>query len=713
MNRKIPMQKAFALLFMCAALFSFAACSQAADGAQCSSVSFTIDSALASKLNGSQIQPVKAQGLDSAVLRRDQYYRAAIQASRPFTDDEAAGLFMEIALQGGVSQSKTIPVLEGETARFDNVPTGVSVWAEASVYKKEAGKKIVCYSGKSSSIVVHDGKNALDLALKAGPGAPDLKTRLFVSASGDDSNAGTYLKPLKTIQAAVNKMDDASKGWTIVVDGTLSGAQTIKAPSGGTIAAASITLLGSGKDAVLDGGFTESAKGRVLAIQTPASVPVTIKSLKITGGYASAHGGAISAGTDNGSIATKIILSDGVEIYSCQASCGGGIYVQKNAEVQMKGNCSIKNCKAYGNSGGAVYVAGGTFVASDNASIDSCQSGSNGGGIAISTGSACLEGSASITGCSAISADSLGGRGGGVYVSNSSLMSGDGLFTMKGSSVISGCSVGTGSSDNGGAVYVNKTISTGTSSVVLGEATFDMQGGTIKGGSATKGSGVYVTGAARLKMGGTARVLDDCDIFLGELSGQSAKITVTSAFASYPVATITPYSYEENRIILALEDGVDSALCSEFAKFKVTTQTDSLLPAPQKWMVDAGGLLQMYVAPTAGVTITVNTGASDIGVAINAYNAEKPQGSFDGSTPIVVQSHMSEIVFAAQEGFASYVWKIDNQVVEPETLVVPFQLNLDHINSSEFWPAGVYDIELEAFDADGNAYSFSAQVKVE
>ena len=137
----------------------------------------------------------------------------------------------------------------------------------------------------------------------------------------------------------------------------------------------------------------------------------------------------------------------------------------------------------------------------------------------------------------------------------------------------------------------------------------------------------------------------------------------------------------------------------------------SPIDPPQKWIINTGGKLQKYIAST-GTTITMNTGAGDIGVQLALDN--KPQ-IYNG-TPIDATGS-SSVTFVADSGFKTYTWKLDNHVVNPATdpveLLVPNQLDLIDLGDTTKWPTGVYEIELEAVVQDGTPYSFSAQVTVQ
>ena len=59
----------------------------------------------------------------------------------------------------------------------------------------------------------------------------------------------------------------------------------------------------------------------------------------------------------------------------------------------------------------------------------------------------------------------------------------------------------------------------------------------------------------------------------------------------------------------------------------------------------------------------------------------------------------------ATTGYSSYTWKLDG---EEETVPTGNILSLD----TSAWKAGVYDIYLEAKDAAGKYYSYTAQISL-
>ena len=540
-------------------------------------------------------------------------------------------------------------------------------------------------------------------------GCWDLGGNIYVAKDGtDDTGRGTAGKPLASIAAAVSVMDDTTKDYTIFVDGELSGAQSIGVSNGSSAAvgAKSITLTGkngSDKDVLkgtwdgaLDSGSLEPSnvpdeKYTVLSIAT--SKPVTIRNLKITGGYSSSNGGGIAI-QEGGSV----IIDEGTVISgNYAAENGGGIYAvsdSKETSLEIKADTLISNNKA--NKGGAIYtdaiqeanmtltMSGGEI--SGNTAI--WTGGGLGGGVYVDFYTKFTMSDGVISGNVALEnrTDSMisdyGGKGGGVYVKGTMFMYGDAVigdstkkeaaksdsysnianlgggvyvatagsdggkmymgysdaetpetlsggiffnytkesdsesvypsgtgggvnvqYTSNGSSnnatlaIASGKIAYNASEKNGGGVYLQTNSNTGW-------ARLSMTGGTIFGnkcgsGEWDYGSGVYVASnapySADFQMGGSALVSSDNDVWLdprystltilGELTGEA------------PVATITPYVYNETKTLLALAAGVTStSLGAECTKFAVTPSVDTTTETTDNYVISSSGNLVKYDA---------------------------------------------------------------------------------------------------------------------
>ena len=124
-------------------------------------------------------------------------------------------------------------------------------------------------------------------------------------------------------------------------------------------------------------------------------------------------------------------------------SGGAGVYVNPSGTLIMEGSSVITDCSA-ANSGGGVYVGGGTFEMHGTSAITGC-SANEGGGVYVSSGTFKMHGSSAIAECSAKNS------GGGVHVK-------DGTFKMSGSAVVTPKADTPGKHENDVYLESEKTI---------------------------------------------------------------------------------------------------------------------------------------------------------------------------------------------------------------------------------------------------------------
>lgn len=198
-----------------------------------------------------------------------------------------------------------------------------------------------------------------------------LDSPIYVKAGGSSTATGTKTNPFDTIEHACSLLSDSNCHYTILVDGELNGGQTL--PSSGS-AAASITLKGaSGNTSDIING---NEAGSSLTISLPATIPVYIKNLTITGGNAE-NGGGINIGEN-----AIVFLGNDLIVSGNKASgLGGGVYAPNG--VNVEGNLVIKdNTDSSGNPSN-LYLPAGKYVNVNGALTN----GSNKAKIGISTGS--------------------------------------------------------------------------------------------------------------------------------------------------------------------------------------------------------------------------------------------------------------------------------------------------------------------------------------
>ena len=202
-------------------------------------------------------------------------------------------------------------------------------------------------------------------------------TTFYVSNSGDDSKAGTYFAPFKTLQAAVNKVTEMNKVSS----------------------------------------SSENAPYRILLLSDIEDIYTNDESLISINNYS------------NPELYLKIASYQNASCFEIKGASGRRIMnIGKNANVTIE-NITLTGGNINDN-GGGVQVAGGTFTMNRGATISNC-TGYNGGGVYVQSGKFNMEGG-TISDCSASS------EGGGVYVAyyngNSQFAA---TFEMSGGAVIS------------------------------------------------------------------------------------------------------------------------------------------------------------------------------------------------------------------------------------------------------------------------------------
>lgn len=313
---------------------------------------------------------------------------------------------------------------------------------------------------------------------------------------------GTKAAPYATITEAVGSDACWSSAYDFTIKVTGKVNTTARQEIASTVTAKSITITGARGYTydIIDRGLTATAnKGNVLKIAT--AVPVTIKDLKITGGYSTntlydADGGGIYVSAKGASLT----LGSGVLITGNTSNQGGGVYIE--GESSGKAN---------------LYMVSGSQVSGNKAA-------SAGGGVYLSYANLCMTGDA-LVGTTANSAAATAndgehsnwvsnGSGGGVYASNGGVYMGYKTASTS-SSAEESLSNGIGynyANQNGGGLFLasggvlymktgyirrNGTIINASSNgqgggvCVYDGATVSIQGGTIGSNAATQGGGIY------------------------------------------------------------------------------------------------------------------------------------------------------------------------------------------------------------------------------
>ena len=263
-------------------------------------------------------------------------------------------------------------------------------------------------------------------------------TTFYVSNSGDDSKAGTYFAPFKTLQEAVtaiNNKNDTSTEFTIyLLDGEFTLSEQIEISK--KIKITTYNSKNTIAEIKRDSTFNNDNLIKVSSDGELTLANVTIDGNQVENDYS----GIYVEGTLN--------LNDNATIQNCTASEGGGVQVANGGTFKMTGG-TISGCKAeYG--GGVIIYGNGEFEMSGG-SITNCEApeGFGGGVLVYYTKKTDTVGNVS-------------------YI--------PGKFNMSGGSTISGCEAG-----YGGAVC-------------LDHGTFTMEDGSISNNKALEyGGGVYLS----------------------------------------------------------------------------------------------------------------------------------------------------------------------------------------------------------------------------
>ena len=366
----------------------------------------------------------------------------------------------------------------------------------------------------------------------------DLKTRIGadIYVAGSENRAsgisapsetaseriGTKLKPFNSIEEGVKACWTTTLPFTVKFSGTITGtAQTIPAGSTSTGGLASAITLegvqGNTKDIINRNLLTATDSGTALTINT--ATPVTIKKIKITGGYnKNASGGGIRANVAGASLTLgegALVTANNISS-STTTDSGAGVYIEGTstspATFIMESDATISGNDSGQGKGGGVGLTYATLCMIGNALIGDkdatsaatgdagkhSNSAQGGGGVYVGTGSKLRLGYATPTATTGTSLDAAYGirynyvynAGGGVLVA-----SGSSVEIASGSIYANG-TIANAAYKNGGGIYLNET------------ATLTMTGGTIAKNKSYDGGGVYLygntsTGSSIVMSGGT------------------------------------------------------------------------------------------------------------------------------------------------------------------------------------------------------------------
>lgn len=482
--------------------------------------------------------------------------------SRSATDTKNEFSFLEVMLKGDYEALQTVKIENGKASiSFLNIPVGIQVWAEASIYVISGEEKQILYKGKSATVTITAGDNALIIPMKQntaetpepdspentggtsnpnGPANPNGSTDsngtsepqepeiiyvdIYATArtlGADELCDGSEDAPFATIADAlsyITSLDNSEENYKIITSGSFAENLIIQ-----NIPAAHLMIEG-------DGGEVESkiTGDGVAGYPLESYQDICLKNITVMANGnigANIHAGTLTldgnskikctAAEGTGSygvyVSGSIVMKGSSEISGFKQTSGHTVYVQgASASLVMKNDSKIYDCKtAIGDGqGGGVYVGKGSLEMYDNAKIYNCQS-KYGAGVYVYSGSVTMNGHSKISGCTGIAqsnAYGVGSYGGGLYiVCESGASAANGTLTMNDYATIESCSA-----DIGGGVYVNGTdmrsgIVTMNGNSVITTCTGSMINNTNKRYSA---GGVDVDSYGKLTMNDNASITD-------------------------------------------------------------------------------------------------------------------------------------------------------------------------------------------------------------
>jgi hypothetical protein len=204
-------------------------------------------------------------------------------------------------------------------------------------------------TGTSSGTGAHDGGTGGHASCDPAKGAVDASCGVFVSSSkGDDANAGSESKPLKTLGAALNK----AGGGRVYACGE-SFAEAIKLSAGATLYGALDCANGWVYDASKKTQLTATAGSIPLRI-TMATTGVEVSDFTITSADATADGGSSIAVVV--AQATASFVRCDLVAGSGKAGLAGAAY-QMSAQAGVNGNAGKDACSADTSLGGKAVTS--------------------------------------------------------------------------------------------------------------------------------------------------------------------------------------------------------------------------------------------------------------------------------------------------------------------------------------------------------------------
>lgn len=543
------------------------------------------------------------------------------------------------------STSKYIEVTGALSPKSDGAATGTAVLYTAAITPSTWKRGTQVLSGDYAAIdfAKFKGSETDWLTIKDTNDSNRVKLytsyKIYVAGTGHNTalgdgktsangGLGTKAKPYASIAEAVEQCWDSNyaDGFTIYLSGELKGAaQTIPAKNttDNTGLAKSITLTGytGNSSDVINRNLTavpSSGSGTALTINNTA--PVTIKKIKITGGYTDGNGGGINIASG-----TTVKLADDVLVSGNTAKLGGGVYnagtlfMYKNAIVGYSAS-SIITTYASGYTYEQAVISKGGNVATGS----SCRAG----GIYNNSGSIYL-GYTELSGTTPVAAAGenafTGGvmgnyasdQGGGIFMSGGKLYMNKGNISWNKTETAGGGGVRVSDSAKmymyDGNIEGNAAVSNGGGIYVGVNETLEISGGTIKANTAgTKGGAICISsgtvtlsGSAYIPYGANSSTgVGKNDVSIDGEKFNISALTPPSTCTNGVVATIHPVSYDVSTKII--KNSAGHAYAPSLAVIPQTSPS-------QSWVVNStdGKLKKVTKLTSDNINSMVSTLTSD------------------------------------------------------------------------------------------------------
>lgn len=379
-------------------------------------------------------------------------------------------------------------------------------------------------------------------------------TEIYVDpTTGNDSYPGSDLLPVATVGKAMEKLSGMTN-TTIILVGNVDVQNTLAFTASypnitlkGGATPVTLTYRGTGRAITVSGGKLTLEENITITGADDGAVEITggefvMKTGSTLSGNEANSGGAVYV--DGGSFTMS-----GGTISNNDAASGGGVSVKSGSFTMSGTDAKIQNNVAssdlIGGSGGGVYVVGGTFTMIDGTISDNTTSRIGaGGGIYVNGGNVSVSGGS-------IDSNIAGTAGGGVYVARGSVEIADSV-TIQYNVVLD-------TEFKGTELYIdagNLTIS----------------GGKILGQGQGQGNKTEIYSANTFTMTGSPTITD-CAIKLK----QDAHIDVQglSTDAALTNLQISPAAYTAGEVLL--EHATDIAICKKFGLYSP--------PADEVWWI--------------------------------------------------------------------------------------------------------------------------------